>query len=659
MSKENAYIIDLGTGTNRNLLPLASGLIASYCKSQEEIRRRYNIQIRFLRESPQTMVAGFDSPTVLAFSCYVWNFQATLHLAQLAKKRFPKAALIFGGPSLPKSPEKLKLFFEKYPFIDIAVKGEGEYTFADLLLMLPLRKLSQVKGIVFRSSESPDGFVVTDQRERIADLNTIPSPFLDGTFDLLLEKYGAHVTGTVWETDRGCPFSCTFCDWGGADVNRISKFDSERLIDELKWMSRHKIFYIYGADANFGIFFERDLELAQKLSDLCSASGYPKFLMINWTKNSHERIVTIADCLRKGGVRTNVTLAMQSFHRDTLKAIKRVNIKPDSLLKLKEAFHDRHLPTYTELILGLPEETFSTFMAGIEQAMTLRLDDHFVIYLCTMLVNTEMDSDLYRKKYRFETRICSVGMSRRTFYSGNPLEVEEIVVGTSTLPLEDWQRAYLNGYFTVALYNFRSAFFVMNYLHLQFGVVRTQFVDFLVRELERNSFGYPALQQALKHIKKQRDMILDNASSISTVDGLGEVHLSPYEALLFIFLENIDQFYADLKMITEEFCAVSKINISKEIIDDLFFYQKIRMLVWASPPKKSYDFQTNIPEYFEAMTTGEKLPEILNQPMSVECVIPEQHFDNKIQFAINRVQSGHTVHVYKIKVKKTPALTSR
>ncbi len=650
MSLRNVYIVDLGTGTNRNLLPLAAGLISSYSQSIPQIRDSFNIHIRFLRQAPRAMVLDFEDPAVVAFSCYIWNFQVTLHLARLTKERFPKALIVIGGPSVPKRPERIKLFFEQYPYLDVLVKGEGEFTFADILLsQVEGRNLVTVSGISFRAASEKQGFVMTPPRERVGDLNVIPSPFLDGTFDALMQQYGPQVTGTVWETDRGCPFSCTFCDWGGADVTKISKFPVERLYQELEWMSRNRIFYIYGADANFGIFYERDFSIAQKLAELCLKTGYPKFLMINWTKNSHEKIVAIADVLREGGVQTNVTLAIQSFHQPTLKAIKRVNIKPDSLLKLKGAFHDRHLPTYTELILGLPEETYATFMAGVNQSMTPRLDDHFVVYLCTILENTEMATEEYVQKYNIAMRSCQVAMPRRIIDQDSPVETEKIVVGTLTLPIPQWQRAYRAGYFNVVLYNFRLAFFVMNYFYYQCGVIRTDWVEFLLAAIIADPTHYPVLNRALEHIEKQVQMILDGVSSVSKVEGLGGIVLSPYEALLHLLLEDRENFYLELKEITFRFCRHYKYKITENVFNDIFLYQKIRMPVWPFPKDRFYDFKTNVPEYFKAMTDGTALPAITERPTRIELIVSTQDFKDKVEFFFTRVRSGHTHAIHDVK----------
>ena len=152
--------------------------------------------------------------------------------------------------------------------MDVLVHGEGEPTFADILLSLLDRPdLSEVKGITYQNRDSKLGFEKNPPRPRIDDLGILPSPFLDGTMDPLLRDSREHVTGTVWETNRGCPFQCTFCDWGDASVNRVAKYDIERLFEELRWISRNEIGYIFGADANFGIFYERDLEIAKGIAE--------------------------------------------------------------------------------------------------------------------------------------------------------------------------------------------------------------------------------------------------------------------------------------------------------------------------------------------------------------------------------------------------------
>ncbi len=646
--KQNAYLVDLGTGSNRNLLPLGTGLISAYSQSQPELDEAFNFNLHFLRGDPADIAHSFDNPAVVGFACYVWNMRASMRVAATVKQTHPNALIVVGGYSIPKAPDRIRRFLDEHPFIDVLVHGEGEFTFADLMrAVLARSSFETVPGITYREPDAAAGFVTTARRDRIGDLNDIPSPFLNGAFDRLMRLHGPQVTGAVWETNRGCPFSCTFCDWGNADVNKVKKFDMDRLAAEIEWLSRNKIFYIYLADANFGIFYDRDLEIAGRLADQSQANGFPKFIAINWTKNSHERIVTIADRLASGGIVTSVTLAMQSFNIDTLAAIKRRNIKHDSLLRLKKEFHDRDLPTYTELILGLPGETYDSFIYGLNQAMTARLADHWVFHLCTLLENTEMESAESRQRYGIESRICSAGIARRTAAVADEPELEEIVVGTASMPTPEWRRTYKVGYLCAVLYNFRVAFFLMNYFQQEFGTDHTSFVEFVISEVEAAPGQYPVLELAVGHLVKQQQMILDGIAMLSPVDGLGGSLALPHEAVLAMVLADIDQLYGDLRLIAGRFCGSIDAPADGSLLDDLVRYQQARMPIFRAAGSELIEFHWNLPQYFDALTSGRPLPQLEPQRTAMKVTVPPTTAATAEQFAGQRTRSGHTIHLYK------------
>jgi radical SAM superfamily enzyme YgiQ (UPF0313 family) len=651
--KRNVYLVDLGTGSNRNLLPLGVGLISAYSASLPALNEAYDIHIHFLRGSSVEIADGFDTPFIVGFACYVWNFKASLRLAAAVKQRHPHARIVLGGYSVPKEVGRIAELFAKNPYVDVLIHGEGEFTFADMLAaLLHGNDLSEVQGLTFRTPDVAAGFATTARRDRIGNLNDIPSPFLNGTFDRLMQRYGQHVTGAVWETNRGCPFACTFCDWGNADVNKVKQFDMARLEAEIDWLSRNKIFYIYLADANFGIFYDRDLTLASKIADHCARTGYPKFMAINWTKNSHERIVAIADRFAAGGVVTSVTLAMQSFNTQTLTAIKRRNIKHDSLLKLKKAFHDRDLPTYTELILGLPQEDYTTFVHGLNQAMTSRLADHWVFHLCTLLENTEMWSSAHRERYGIESRICAAGISRRAFDQSEEGEVEELVVGTRTMPTPDWQRAYTVGYMSAALYNFRVAFFPMNHIQQELGTDHTTFVEHVIEEVSRAPDDYPRIVRALTHVRMQNRKILDGVACLSPVAELGGNLALPHEAILAIMLDDVEQLYRDMTALVHLFVTRHDHEISGELLADIVKYQRSRMPIWGTPAgRHDVDFDHNVPQYFEALSRGLALPALVPTPSRAVIVIGETKAKDKFAFNAMRTRSGHTIELHRMEMR--------
>ena len=128
--------------------------------------------------------------------------------------------------------------------------------------------LRDVPGLSFRDG---DRVVHTGERDRITDLDVVPSPFLAGLFDVHAE---ARVAMAILETNRGCPYGCTFCDWGSATQSRIRKFDLDRVYAELEWCATHKVHQVFLADANFGIF-ERDVDIAAKVAELKHRARLP------------------------------------------------------------------------------------------------------------------------------------------------------------------------------------------------------------------------------------------------------------------------------------------------------------------------------------------------------------------------------------------------
>jgi len=87
----------------------------------------------------------------------------------------------------------------------------------------------------------------------------------------------------LWETNRGCPFQCTFCDWGSAIAAKVSQFDLERLLKEVDWFADKKIEFIFTCDANYGML-ARDYDITKYVADTKQRLGYPKALSVQNTR---------------------------------------------------------------------------------------------------------------------------------------------------------------------------------------------------------------------------------------------------------------------------------------------------------------------------------------------------------------------------------------
>lgn len=619
-------------------MPLSCGLMVSYARSFPELDDVY-FEILMLDTTIDDLVNEIESPWIVGIACYCWNFLGCIDLSYKIKEKFPECLIVWGGSQVPVIPNLD--YMNRHPEADILVHGEGELTFADLLIKLKNNiDLRECLGITYKDNKE---YLSTNPRDRLQDLSLIPSPYLTGVFDNVLQKYRHNISGVLWETNRGCPFSCSFCDWGQAVVNKVHFFDVDRVVKEIEWGSDNKIQYVYATDANFGIKADRDLEIATRLVEISSKTGYPNTLVVNWTKNSHKNIVKIADVLMRGNIKTNVTLSYQSLHQPTLNAIQRQNIKPSYLQELKREYHKRGIPTYGELILGLPEETYDTFLDGLEKSVGMNIHDQIMVYLCCILENTELKKD--KEKYGIQTRRCAVGLNRRRSKYVRFGE-DEIVVATNSMPIDDWKKLYDISFLFMSLYNLRVSFYIIVFLHFHCNIKFTELVKFI---LSLDLSKYVIFGEAIQHLQNNRNLILANLTSVSAPKGSEGVVFTPHEAMTFIFFSNIQKTYEEMKNIVKMFCDKNDLVVPKSILDDLFDYQQM-MIPTFTGELYTHKFSSNIPEYLDMIINNkQKFPLVLNE-ISASFTNILHDYDNEIEFNRRRVSCGYNIALNHVEI---------
>lgn len=430
-------------------LPYSVGLLQAYALTFPEIRDAYEFKgFFYLREPIEDMIARMDSPDVFGASCYIWNNRITLALAKAVKEKWPNCLIVLGGPHVPNRSEG---YFIEHPYVDILVHGEGEETFAEVLKKYTLAKWyssdskeafpwMDTVGISYSTLDSTRRTIKNPDRQRMIDLDRIPSPYLTGTFDNIeWGKWDYHASN---ETHRGCPFMCSFCDWGSNLFSKVKKFGDERLSQEFEWFGDRKIDLLYNCDANFAMF-ERDIELTRYMVDVKKRKGFPNKFRAAYAKNSGERVFQVSKMLNDAGMSKGATLSFQSMDQNTLQIIKRKNIGTEVFRGLMKRYRAEGIPTYSELIIGLPGETYDTFADGIANLIDLGQHNSLSIYLCECLPNSEMNEPVYREQYGIKSVHVPV-----LFYHGTPSEdpfreIYEVVTETKTLLPEDWLKCMM------------------------------------------------------------------------------------------------------------------------------------------------------------------------------------------------------------------------
>lgn len=397
-----------------------------------------------------------------AFSCYVWNWSYNLTLAKEIKKKYPDCKVVVGGPNVDKRNHK---FFDEYPQINYAITGEGELAFKALLKSF---EGTPVKEKNFFDKES----AMKTLPDRLTDLEEIPSPILSGFYDQIFEFYKHRVSNnTLWqvtfETLRGCPYQCAFCDIGDSYWNKIKKFELDRVKKEIDWMAERKIEYVSVCDSNWGMF-ERDKEITEYVIKKKKETGYPKFWDVTWAKNNSERIFEIAKIEKDSGTHLfkGITFAMQSFNENALDATSRFNLKKDTVNLYFKKYKKENIATYSELIWPLPNETVSSLMNGIQTLIDLGQKDFLMVHPLVLTPNAPMGQPEYRKNWQLDAAEVPLD----TFYlkvedpESYIVEYTEAVQATNSASYQDMLTGHLNAYVLITFFYYGWAHTIMEYL---------------------------------------------------------------------------------------------------------------------------------------------------------------------------------------------------
>jgi radical SAM superfamily enzyme YgiQ (UPF0313 family) len=489
--------------SGQNYLPYSVALLQTYVEkfAVEPGRFRF-LPPLYKRVRIADAVDALKDADLVGFSTYVWNGRISLEIARRLKALKPSIVIVFGGPHVPDQPES---FMRANPQIDLAVHNEGERTFLKLLETFADRSTSweTVPGI---SMVKPDGtFVRTKNIDRVRDLDEIPSPFLEGAFDEIMKANPNESWIGLWETNRGCPFRCTFCDWGSATAAKVTKFGEDRLFREVDWFAQKKIEYIFCCDANFGIQ-KRDVDIANYVAAVKREKGYPVALSVQNTKNATERAYLTQKILSDAGLNKGVALSMQSVDMPTLEAIKRDNISLGTYMELQRRFTRDKVETYSDLILGLPGETYESFVRGVDQLMENGQHNRIQFNNLSILPNAEMGDPAYQAKYGMvtvESRIINIHGERVELDDDVP-EVQDLVIATASTPLADWRRTRVFCWMT-ALLHFDKLFQIP--LILAHGISGIAYRDMIEAFMAADPERYPMIAEINRFFESEASSI--------------------------------------------------------------------------------------------------------------------------------------------------------
>jgi radical SAM superfamily enzyme YgiQ (UPF0313 family) len=581
-------------------LPLAAGMLRAYAMERPEIAEHFDFPtIVHRRFDLAETEARFPRPAVVGLSTYVWNWEFSAALARELRRLHPEVVLVIGGPQVPEDARALV----DAGLVDVVVHGEGERTFADVLVALRRgTPLAEVAGVTARDAS---GHAVRGPaRERVVDLDDLPSPFLRGDFDPLLEG-GQRLIG-LWETNRGCPFSCTFCYWGSAINQKVRLFGWDRLVRELAWFSDKRIDYVLSADANFGIK-KRDIDVARLVAETKRSTGFPRKFRVFSTKNASERVLEIIDVLHGEGLDQGMSLTMQTLSPEALVAIKRDNIRLSDYVTLGRKAQERGIVTYSDLIVGLPGESYDSFMDGLDRLMRLGQHDNVHVYHCTVLVGSEIGDPGYQAKHGIQTvrtPILQRHMNADEIDAGAIQEMEEVVVATSTMPHEDWIETNVATSIVNVLHYQKLAHLAAIFLHASAGASYRRHYALAKRLPESDPARFPVLSSTWRFARDYYASMGRGAARQLVFREYGSTVWPIEEALFLLLSKDFDATYREIGALFDATCADQGLDVDRGALHDVLACQEAQTPRPNGPRRPVVQLAHDWPAYFEAVLRG-------------------------------------------------------
>lgn len=476
-------------GISPATIPLECGFIKAYAMDQFPD----DLEIEIFRTFRDLWDAiKIKKPDIVGCAWYGWNLWLTVNAFNYIKQRYPEVITVVGGANVPDAPGDILRDLKQFPSIEMIIPNEGEISFVNLLKVF----LSGGRKTVFQTpidgvyylNETKDGLVNGAPVPTPKNIDIFPSPYLKG----YLDKFLPSDLMPIMQTTRGCPFHCTFCVAAKDAWNKVRAFDLERVKEEIRYIdkrARNRTLRL--TDENFGII-KRDLDLARFIAEYRAKTRYPAGLRVYTHKDINDRVKEMSIIL-KDLIPLNVSF--QSMSPSVLDNIKRKNIGVDNFKSLVNWAHQQGLVVTTEIIFGLPGETYQSFMEGINRLVDFRLDSVGGGALM-MLKEAPLSKESVVKEYGYRT-MYGVAESGFTEYEDfRSIEIESWAVESKFFSYDEYIKYRLFAIF-YGIFMFRGFFKELIYACDNRGV---KIVD-IVEEFLNNPGDYPYFTQRIQRLR--------------------------------------------------------------------------------------------------------------------------------------------------------------
>lgn len=513
---------------------------------------------------------NINNINIVGLSCYTWNWSFQCSLAQYIKEFNKNILVVAGGPH----PDwKNPLFFQYHPYIDAVVVQEGEEPFRQILeYKITGIDISNIPGLVTKNKDNSRNSLRLDLSKcLVSPWEKEYKTHQDIYNDIKHSDHQGDVCA-VLETTRGCPYSCTFCDWGSLTFSKIRSFPIEKVKKDIDFITEHKIDFLFIADANWGIS-SRDIEISKYLCKTINEKKSIKYVYFSPTKSSGKNLQKISSIFKEHRIYFSATISIQHTDDKVLNAISRKNLQKNEISDLINFYKNHDIPTYVQLILGCPGDTPKKWLSCLSNLIESGLDGNFYAFNFMILPNAPAAEKEYREKWGIVTHktISTTSGSRQTKHSiwGGD---NEYIVATSTYTKTDWIFMWKTYILINALHSFGLLRIVSKVFREIFNIPYFVFYSELIQTISSSQSGILGKINSTLHNEKLTFL----SSADHPIDEILCDENSQYQGILrsdeWVFYTaalNKEKFYLEITDIIQSF-----IPTNTYILDDLISFQK-------------------------------------------------------------------------------------
>lgn len=385
-------------------LPYPVACLISHCNKDDYINEHYTFMEPEYRSDfidQPDFIDRLTDADILGLTNWVWNQNYNDRIAARYKDIRPDGIVIYGGVNVPSAPMVAKKYAVARPYVDIFFVGPAEETFRRFLIDYQTKNFSGHAG-TFTHTENN----ILNKKHDFKD-TPIPSPYTDGIFDNIIENAKKPLSA-LFETNRGCPYACAFCDWGGMTKSKIVRKDKQEVMDTISYIMGHEgLNRIEIGDANFGIFPE-DVEYTKHMiAEKNKRVNDINLTMGGFAKNGSNYMEEIMQLMHNNfdayHGRKYIKVSFQSHDPVVLESSQRSNIDNTKLFPMMKRFQEQGIEVDAEMIMGMPGDNQERWLETIQKNMDLNIN-HQKSFSLWIVPNTPMASDEYKEKYKVKTK---------------------------------------------------------------------------------------------------------------------------------------------------------------------------------------------------------------------------------------------------------------